>query len=80
MKVSVFLHGWRFYFIYILGICVNDIKFLLFSDATIEEALDIIKKCIAQNNKRFIVALPCFSVTIISENGVEKREIEVNAL
>jgi len=38
-------------------------------DATVEEAIDIVKTCIKQNNKRFIASLPNFSLIVIDENG-----------
>ena len=41
-------------------------------DATVEEAMAIIKKCIAETNRRFIAHLPAFSVLVIDEQGAHQ--------
>ncbi|KAI6181632.1 Proteasome subunit beta type-2 [Aphelenchoides besseyi] len=38
-------------------------------DATVEEALEIVKACVRECNKRFIANLPKFSVLVVDENG-----------
>jgi 20S proteasome subunit beta 4 len=38
-------------------------------DASVEQALELVKKCIKQTNQRFIASLPAFSVLVIDENG-----------
>lgn len=36
---------------------------------SLEEGLDLVKKCLGQTKKRFIANLPNFSVLVIDKNG-----------
>jgi len=42
-------------------------------DMTKEEAIDLLKKCLAEIQKRFLVDAPQFKVRIVSKTGVEDK-------
>lgn len=39
--------------------------------ATVEEAYELLKKCIREIQKRLIVNLPNFKVQVVGQNGIE---------
>uniref|UniRef100_A0AAV2K3Y0 Proteasome subunit beta n=1 Tax=Knipowitschia caucasica TaxID=637954 RepID=A0AAV2K3Y0_KNICA len=43
-------------------------------DLTREEAVDLLKKCVEELNKRFILNLPSFSVRVIDKQGIHDLE------
>ncbi|XP_041738914.1 proteasome subunit beta type-2 [Coregonus clupeaformis] len=43
-------------------------------DLTRDEAVDLLKKCIEELNKRFILNLPSFSVRLIDKDGIHDLE------
>lgn len=46
----------------------------IFSDITQEESYDIFKKCVKEIQKRLIINLPNFKVTVVDKNGVRDLE------
>lgn len=40
-------------------------------DLTKDQAVDVIRKCIAELQIRFLIALPTFTVKIVDENGIQ---------
>ncbi|ORX74260.1 proteasome beta 2 subunit [Linderina pennispora] len=71
-KVPYGAHGYCSYFLY----SVMDREYT--EDITLEQALDIVKKCIAVIKTRFMIDLPDFTIKIIDQNGT--REIEQSDL
>lgn len=47
---------------------------VLFSDMSVEEAYDVLRKCVAEIHKRLIVNLPNFKVQIVDKNGIRDLE------
>nr|XP_055074976.1 proteasome subunit beta type-2 isoform X2 [Misgurnus anguillicaudatus] len=43
-------------------------------DLTREEAVDLLKKCVEELNKRFILNLPSFTVRLIDKDGIHDME------
>uniref|UniRef100_A0A8C6S9W9 Proteasome subunit beta n=2 Tax=Neogobius melanostomus TaxID=47308 RepID=A0A8C6S9W9_9GOBI len=43
-------------------------------DLTQDEAMDLLKKCIEELNRRFILNLPSFSVRVIDKNGIQELQ------
>ncbi|XP_073419075.1 proteasome subunit beta type-2 [Dendrobates tinctorius] len=43
-------------------------------DLTREEAVELLKKCIAELKKRFILSLPAFTVRVIDKDGIHDLE------
>lgn len=43
----------------------------LFSDATEEEAYEILKLCVKEVHRRLFVSLPNFQVTIVNRDGIK---------
>ena len=44
-------------------------------DMTVEEAYDVLKKCVAEIQLRLIVNLPNFQVKILDKNGIRDLDI-----
>ncbi|XP_017483882.1 PREDICTED: proteasome subunit beta type-2-like [Rhagoletis zephyria] len=40
------------------------------ADSTLDEALEMLRKCVAEIQKRLVVSLPSFKVSIIDKNGI----------
>ncbi|KAJ8273056.1 hypothetical protein GJAV_G00096880 [Gymnothorax javanicus] len=43
-------------------------------DLTRDEAVDLLKKCLEELNKRFILNLPSFTVRLIDKDGIHDLE------
>lgn len=44
-------------------------------DLTPEEAYDVLKKCVAEVQKRLIINLPNFQVKILDKNGIRSMDV-----
>lgn len=47
---------------------------ILFADMNVEEAYDVLRKCVAEIHKRLIVNLPNFKVQIVDKDGIRDLE------
>lgn len=45
-------------------------------DASLEEGLDTLKRCIREVQKRLVISFPAFKVKVVDADGV--REVEVD--
>ena len=63
IQVPFGVHGYGAYFA--LGILDRVYK----QDATVEEAVEMVRKCVAEIQKRLIVNLPSFNLVIIDKDG-----------
>ncbi|KAH7976348.1 hypothetical protein HPB52_012338 [Rhipicephalus sanguineus] len=43
-------------------------------DMNEEEAIDVLKKCVSEVQKRFLVNLPAFRVQIVDKNGIRNKD------
>lgn len=50
---------------------------VFFSDMTEEEAYELMKKCISEVKRRFIVNLPKFRVRVINKDGLKELPVIV---
>lgn len=62
------LHGYGGYF------CYSILDRLYRPDLNKEEAIDLLKKCLSEIRKRFIINLPNFQVIIIDKEGYHQLE------
>ncbi|KAL0211686.1 hypothetical protein RCL1_005441 [Eukaryota sp. TZLM3-RCL] len=44
-------------------------------DLTVEEGMDIMKKCVAEIHKRFLINSPSFTIKLVSRNGVTQMPL-----
>lgn len=63
-KVPYGMHGYGAFFV--MGIMDRIYK----ADSTLEEALEMMRKCVAEIQKRLVVSLPSFKVVIVDKDGV----------
>ncbi|KAI9017111.1 nucleophile aminohydrolase [Gaertneriomyces semiglobifer] len=69
VKMKFAAHGYAAYF------CMSTMDRYWKPDMSLEEAIALLKKCIAELKTRFIASLPRFTVKVADKNGI--REIEI---
>ncbi|KAJ1567521.1 Proteasome subunit beta type-2 [Cladochytrium tenue] len=69
VKLNYAAHGYASYF------CMSTMDRYWKEGLTEEEAVSLLKKCLAELNERFIVNMPSFFVKVVDKNGV--REIQL---
>ncbi|KND00402.1 proteasome core particle subunit beta 4 [Spizellomyces punctatus DAOM BR117] len=69
VKMNFAAHGYASYF------CMSTMDRYWKEDLSVEEAISLLKKCIAELKTRFIAQLPEFMVKVVDKNGV--REIQL---
>lgn len=62
-KVPYGMHGYGAFFV--MGLMDRIYK----ADATLEEGIEMMKKCVAEIQKRLVVSLPAFKLCVIDKNG-----------
>merc|ERR1712100_515198 len=72
-QVPYACHGYAGYF------CSSTIDRYYTPDLTLEEGLDILRKCVHEINTRFLMNAPKFTVKVIDKDGVRVVERKVNA-
>lgn len=43
-----------------------------FSDLTVDQGMELMRKCVAEIGKRLVINLPRFMVRIVDQNGIRK--------